>query len=438
MRGGDGNEKGSIDPCNLDCHSNMVNHSSLPCMPMKTLFVKPLLASAMLMVASVMAAPVAAQDMGACLSSLRSSALKQGISASVFDSTLAGVTRDDKVLELKDSQPEFKTPVWDYIGFLADERKVEQGQALLAKYRSVLDGIERRYGVDRHAIVAVWGVESDYGQLKAKFALPRSLATLSCYGRRQKYFRGELISTLKIIQRGDLRVEQLNGSWAGAFGHTQFMPSTYLRLAVDADGDGRRDLVDSIPDALASTANFLKRAGWATGAPWGYEVRLPKGYAGPSGRRNKQPVGSWAGRGLTRIDGRALSGGGNAGLFLPAGRNGPAFLVFRNFDAAYSYNAAESYALAISHLSDRLKGGGPIKTRWPTDDPALSRAERKELQELLTSHGYDVGVPDGAVGQKTRAAIKDVERQIGLRETGRPGGKVLEALRASSRTGTNN
>jgi lytic murein transglycosylase len=396
------------------------------------------LASALLAVGLIQVPAATAQDMSACLSSLRASALKQGISGSVFDNALSGATVDPKVLELKDSQPEFRTPIWDYLGFLADERKVEQGQALLAKHRSVLDMVERRYGVDRHAVVAVWGVESDYGQAKAKFALPRSLATLSCHGRRQKYFRGELISVLKIIQRGDLRVEQLNGSWAGAFGHTQFMPSTYLRLAVDADGDGRRDLVDSIPDALASTANFLKRAGWVSGASWGYEVRLPKGYGGPSGRRNKQSVGSWAARGVTRIDGRPLSGGGNAGLLLPAGRNGPAFLVFRNFDAAYSYNAAESYALAISVLTDRLKGGGAIRTPWPTDDPALSRAQRKELQELLTQHGYDVGVPDGAVGAKTRAAIRDVERQIGLAETGRPGGKVLDALRASARTGTNN
>ncbi len=182
----------------------------------------------------------------------------------------------------------------------------------------------------------------------------------------------------------------------------------------------------------------MKKAGWVSGAGWGYEVRLPRGYSGTSGRRNKKPVASWAAKGITRIDGRALSGGGNAGLLLPAGRNGPAFLVFRNFDAAYAYNAAESYALAISHLTDRLKGGGPIRTRWPTDDPALSRAERKELQELLSAHGYDVGTPDGAVGPLTRAAIKDVERQLGMRESGRPGGKVLDALRASARTGANN
>jgi lytic murein transglycosylase len=427
--------EGLLDPFMRRNHSNMVNHSSLRYRLMtKPAFFTALLAGALLGASQ----PTLAQDMSACLASVRSQAAAQGVSRTVFDNALAGVAADPKVLELKDNQPEFKTPIWDYIGFLVDEKKIADGRALLAQYRSVLDGVERRYGVDRHAVVAVWGVESDYGNVKAKFALPQALATLSCYGRRQRYFRGELIATLKIIQRGDLQVEQLRGSWAGAFGHTQFMPSTYLRLAVDGDGDGRRDLVDSIPDALASTANYLKRAGWVSGASWGYEVRLPEGYSGPSGRRNKQPVSSWAGRGITRIDGRALSGGGNAGLLLPAGRNGPAFLVFRNFDAAYSYNAAESYALAISHLTDRLKGGGPIRKAWPTSDRPLSRAERKEMQELLTAIGYDVGTPDGAVGEKTRAAIRDVEKQIGMKQSGRAGGKVLDALRAANRTGSSN
>ena len=194
-------------------------------------------------------------------------------------------------------------------------------------------------------------------------------------------------------------------------------------------------ILDSIPDALASTANYLKRAGWVTGATWGYEVRVPSSYAGPTGRKNKQSVGSWAGRGVTRLDGSPLSGGGNAGLLLPAGKRGPAFLVFRNYDAAYSYNAAESYALAISHLSDRLRGGGPIQTAWPTSDPPTSREERREMQNLLIAHGYDVGEPTGGVGPLTKAAIKDVERQLGMPQTGRAGAKVLKALRASKGAG---
>ena len=234
---------------------------------------------------------------------------------------------------------------------------------------------------------------------------------------------------MKIIERGDLAAEKLRGSWAGAFGHTHFIPSTYLRLAVDFDGDGRRDLVDSIPDALASTANYLKKSGWISGASWGYEVKLPAGYAGPSGRTAKKPVSSWAAKGITRLDGGAVSGLPNAGLLLPAGRNGPAFLVTKNFDAAYAYNAAESYALAISVLSDRLKGRPGVRGKWPTDDRGLSRAERKELQERLARAGYNIGTPDGAIGPLTRAAIKEVEAKNGLAQTGRPGGKVFDLLR---------
>jgi lytic murein transglycosylase len=258
----------------------------------------------------------------------------------------------------------------------------------------------------------------------------QSLATIACYGtRRRDYFKGELFATLKIVDDGDIAASRLTGSWAGAFGHTQFMPSTFQRLAVDLDGDGRRDVVDSIPDALGSTANFLRRAGWSSNLPWGYEVRLPAGYRGPSGRRNKRAMSSWAATGITRIDGRPLSGDYQAGLLLLAGVEGPAFLVTKNFDALYSYNAAESYGLAIAILSERLRGNPGIRTAWPTDDPPLSRAERRELQRLLAARGYDVGEPDGRVGAKTREAIKDVERRIGMAPTGRPGGKVLQALK---------
>jgi membrane-bound lytic murein transglycosylase B len=238
------------------------------------------------------------------------------------------------------------------------------------------------------------------------------------------------MATLKIIENGDIATASLRGSWAGAFGHTQFMPSTFQRLAVDLDGDGRRDVVDSIPDAVGSTANFLKKAGWQSGLPWGYEVRLPQGFgAGQLGRKNKRPLSSWASMGVTRTDGRPLSGDYAAGIIAPAGLNGPAFLVTRNFDAVYSYNAAESYGLAIALLGDRLKGQPGIQAPWPTDDPPLTRADRRELQRLLTVRGYDVGEPDGRIGQKTREALKDVERRIGLEPRGRPGGKVLDALR---------
>ena len=238
------------------------------------------------------------------------------------------------------------------------------------------------------------------------------------------------MATLKIVERGDIAPQKLTGSWAGAFGQTQFMPSTYLRLAVDGDGDGRRDLVDSAADALHSTANFLAKAGWQSGAGWGYEVRVPAGYSGGTGRNPKQPVSSWAARGITRIDGSALGGGGNAGLLMPAGRNGPGFLVFKNYDAAYSYNGADSYALAISLLSDRLRGRAGVQAKWPTDDRGISRAERKEIQVLLLRRGFQIGEADGAIGQLTRQAIADYQRKAGMQPDGRPGGKVLDSLRA--------
>lgn len=369
-------------------------------------------------------------DFRSCVAGLRSHALAQGISAGTFDSAMQGVEPDLKILELMNNQPEFKTPVWDYLATLVDEQKVADGKAMLAKHAGTLARIEQAYGVDRHTVVAVWGVESDFGQISSGRYLPQALSTVACLGsRRQEFFRKELIATLKIIQRGDLAAEKLRGSWAGAFGHTQFMPTTYLSLAVDFDGDGRRDLVDSIPDALASTANYLKKSGWISGASWGYEVRVPQGYSGPTGRGGKQSTESWAGRGITRIDGSALVSLPPAGLLMPAGRNGPAFLVTKNFDAAYAYNAAESYALAISVLSDRLKGRPGVRGAWPTDDRGLSRAERKTLQERLIARGYDVGKPDGAIGALTRAAIKDVEARLGLPQTGRPGGKVFDALR---------
>ncbi len=381
--------------------------------------------------ALVFAPLVARADFSGCVAGLKSSAASQGISGATFDRVMSGVTPDPKVIEALNSQPEFKTPIWDYLAFLVDEQKVADGRAGMSRHGAALASAESRFGVDRYAIAAVWGVESDYGNLRGKWALPQSLGTLSCTAnRRQAYFRGELMATLKIVERGDIAPQKLTGSWAGAFGQTQFMPSTYLRLAVDGDGDGRRDLVDSAADALHSTANFLAKAGWQNGAGWGYEVRVPASYSGPTGRSPKQPVASWAGKGITRMDGAALSGGGNAGLLMPAGRNGPAFLVFKNYDAAYSYNGADSYALAISLLSDRLRGRGGVQGSWPTDDRGISRAERKEIQVHLVRRGYQIGEPDGAIGQLTRQAISDYQRKVGFAADGRPGGKVLDSLRA--------
>ena len=387
---------------------------------------------AMIFSASIAQAATARADFDACLTGLRAAAARQGVTNATFDRVMGGVTPDPKVIESMNSQPEFKTPIWDYLATLVDEQKVAEGRQMMSRHAQALASAERRFGVDRYAIAAVWGVESDFGNIAGRWSLPQSLSTLACTAnRRQAYFRGELLATLKIVDRGDIAPSKLRGSWAGAFGQTQFMPSTYLRLAVDGDGDGRRDLVDSTADALHSTANYLARSGWVTGAGWGYEVRVPDNYSGPSGRTRKVGIGQWSALGIRKIDGSALSGGGAAGLLLPAGKNGPGFLVFKNYDAAYAYNGADSYALAISLLSDRLRGRGGVQTAWPTDDRGLSRAERKEVQQHLLRHGYDIGEADGAIGAKTRQAIADYQGRSGLPRDGRPGGRVLDALRGA-------
>ena len=367
-------------------------------------------------------------DFSSCLASLRAEAERAGVSSATIERAFSGLEPDMKVLEFQREQPEFKTPIWDYVAGLVDEERVADGKAAMAKEARALARAEETYGVSRYMLTAIWGVESNFGADMGKRPLVQSLSTLVCLGERANYFRSELMATLKIIDRGDVPADKLTGSWAGAFGQTQFMPSTFLRLAVDFDGNGRRDIVDSAPDALASTANYLAKSGWRSGLAWGFEVKLPPGYSGPSGRKAKQSMSFWSARGVTRIDGRPL-GGGDAGLLLPAGPEGPAFLVTHNFDVVFSYNAAESYTLAACVLADRLAGGQGIETPWPTDDPGLSRAGRRELQALLIKRGYDVGEPDGAIGAKTKQAIADFEGKNGLTVNGRASAKVLEALR---------
>ena len=370
-----------------------------------------------------------------CISNLRSQAIASGVSGATYDRYTQNLAPDYSVIDKLNYQPEFSTPIWDYLSGLVDEERVEKGRQMLAQHREVLNRVQAAYGVPAETVVAVWGVESNFGDISGKYPLLQALGTLSCEGRRQSYFRGEFFATLRILQRGDLREEQLKGSWAGAFGHTQFMPSTYERLAVDFDGDGRRDLVSSTADALASTANFLKKGGWQTGMPWGFEVKIPGGASvGGESRRNKKSLSSWENRGFTRVDGTPiiqgnLSGASQAGLMMPAGPNGPAFLVFKNFDAIYGYNAAESYALAIAHLSDRLQGKGTFQTDWPTDDAGTSRAERREIQNYLLKKGYAIGDADGLIGDKTRQAIQQEQAKLGLSQTGRAGQKILKAFR---------
>ena len=381
--------------------------------------------------------PLYAQDAAfpRCLAAMQPQAAARGVDAATFARYTADLQPDRTVLPLLDAQPEFTTPIWEYLAGLVDDQRVADGRAMLATRRDLLARLQAQYGVDPETVVAVWGVESDYGRITGKRPLRVSLATLACEGRRQDFFRGEFLALLSLLQAGDLSDPQLTGSWAGAFGQTQFIPSTYARIAVDGDGDGRRDLVASVPDALASTAHYLQRAGWRTGEPWGYEVKLPPGFdASLAGRTARRPLSDWVARGIARADGSAIvASDARSALLLPAGRDGPAFLVFRNYDAIYSYNAAESSALAIATLADRLRGGAGIVAAWPTDDPGLSRAQRRELQALLLARGHDIGAVDGMVGTATRRAIAAEQARLGLHPAdGRAGQRILESLRRAA------
>ncbi len=377
-----------------------------------------------------------------CLAELQPRAAARGVPAEAYAGYTQPLLPDPSVLELLNAQPEFTTPIWDYLAGLVDEDRIEDGRRLLQEHRELLQRVEQAYGVDPATVVAVWGVESDYGRIFGKRPLLVSLATLSCAGRRQDFFRGEFVATLALLQAGDIRDPGLTGSWAGAFGHTQFMPTTYARVAVDFDGDGRRDLVDSIPDALASTAHYLKRAGWRTGEAWGFEVTLPAGFDVASvGRTNRRPLSDWLARGVKRVDAAANThtkpamppADARAAVLLPAGQAGPAFPVFRNNDAIYAYNAAESYALAIALLSDRLRGASGLAAAWPTDDPGLGRRERRELQTLLLARGQAIGEVDGLIGTNTRRAIQAEQQRLGLQPAdGRAGRRILQALRAEA------
>ena len=370
----------------------------------------------------------------ACLNQLKGSTAFRAITPATFAGATDDLAPDPSVLVLLNRQPEFTMPVWDYLAVLVDEERVADGRKGFAQWLPQLKQIEQQSGVAPNVVVGVWGVESNFGQNLGGRSLVQSLATLSCFGRRQAYFRGEFAAALRILQEGHIAPEKLTGSWAGAFGQTQFMPGTFLRSAVDFDGDGRRDIVDSVPDALASTAKFLQNAGYRRGEPWGFEVRLPAGYdTSGASRKAKQPIDAWRRAGLTLADGSPLPDTlPSAGLLVPA-RGGPAFLVGRNFDTLYSYNASENYALAIAQLSNLVGGTSDrvdFVTPWPTDDPGLSRAQNRELQTLLLARGHDIGRADGMIGSKTREAIKAEQQRLGLKTDGRAGQKLLGRLRA--------
>jgi lytic murein transglycosylase len=374
----------------------------------------------------------AVADFKNCIERIWPEAARRGISRASFERFTGDLEADVKIMDYVDAQPEFTKAFWDYVDLLVTDERIARGRELLAANAAVFDAVEKTFGVDRHIIAAIWGVETKYGTVAGERPVIRSTATLACVGRRQAYFKDEFLAALEILQRGDIKPDQLKGSWAGAFGATQFMPTAFKRYAVDFDHDGRRDVVGSVADIVASTANHLQKAGWVAGQSWGYEVVLPQGFdymlADPARRLTLQ---EWARHGIARPGGASFPRGSDkATLFIPAGARGPSFLMLDNFRAIMKYNPAEAYALAIGHLADRLRGGGPLAQAWPREERVLTRTERLELQQLLARQGFDVGEPSGRLGLKTRAAVRDFQARSGLVPDGFATVAILERLRS--------
>ncbi|QKV62344.1 lytic murein transglycosylase [Pseudomonas sp. 43A] len=365
--------------------------------------------------------------------SFRKDALAAGIRPDLFDRAFANVSFDASVIRADRSQPEFSRPVWEYLDGALSPLRVRKGQALIDQYADVLQSIEQRYGVDRQTLVSVWGMESNFGQVQGSKSVINSLATLAYEGRRPGFAHAQLIAALQILQQGDITPEKMLGSWAGAMGQTQFIPTTYNTHAVDFDGDGRRDIWGSPADALASTAHYLQSSGWQRGQPWGFEVQLPGdfNYTLADGATRKS-VAEWRQLGVILPNSGQVAAGSDqlsAALLLPAGYRGPAFLILDNFRAILKYNNSSSYALAVSLLSERFNGGGLVSGSWPKDDLPLSRTERMELQTLLSARNYDAGTADGIIGANTRKAIRSAQQSLGWPADGYPTHKLLESLR---------
>lgn len=365
-----------------------------------------------------------------CIDDLQLRARSEGISTAAIRASLGQARHQTRVLELDRQQPEFTTPFADYLNRRVTEQRVARGRAMLAEHRPLLDRVAREYGVPAQYLVAFWGLETNYGSFFGRMPVISSLATLACDERRSRYFSAELMSALRIIEEGSIDFDRMEGSWAGAMGHVQFMPSVFLRYAVDYDGSGRRDLWGSLPDALASAANFLSHLGWETGWRWGREVRLPDGFDyNLAGRDQPRHLSEWARMGVRRADGRALGPADiDAALLIPAGHEGPAFLVYDNFDVIMRWNRSEYYALAVGHLADRIAGGVGLHQPPPDDTPRLSHRQVMDLQRALNEQGFDSGTVDGILGPATRQALSRYQRDHGMVPDGYPGRAVLKRL----------
>ncbi len=357
-------------------------------------------------------------------------AAAHGITQATRDAALTGLSYNAEVIKRDRSQNEFTKTVWVYLETAASDDRIRNGQAALRRHSALLDAIKARYGVDRQIVVAIWGLESAYGTFRGSIPTVEALATLAYDGRRGDFFEGQLIDALRILQDDHVRPDDMTGSWAGAMGHTQFIPSSFLAYAVDFNGDGRRDIWHDDPaDALASTAAYLSRNGWVKEQPWGVEVTVPDGFDYLQANRTITRLPSqWAALGVVGLDG-PVRDYATASLLLPGGAEGAAFLIFPNFDVIETYNTADSYIIAVGHLADRIMGGGPIRHAWPVEDRALTYDERIELQERLTAAGFDTKGIDGLIGPLTIDAIRGWQKANGMVPDGYAPPRLLERLR---------
>ncbi|MBI1208837.1 MAG: lytic murein transglycosylase [Azospirillum sp.] len=363
---------------------------------------------------------------------LRAEALRRGVSGRTFDLAFAGIQLSDRVLELDGSQPEFTRAVWSYLDSAVSENRVREGRAKLQANAALLSRVEREFKVPPQILIGFWGIESDYGRDVGKFKVIDALATLAYKSRRTGFFRSELLLALQILEKGDIAPERMRGSWAGAMGQTQFIPSIFVQHALDYDGDGRRDIWDSLPDVFASTAHFVAGIGWRAGESWGEEVRLPPSFPWDQAELTvTKPLEEWRRLGVRRLDGALPSGTDTASVLIPGGHSGPAFLVRENFRVIMRYNPSISYALAVALLADRIAGGGPIAAAWPRAEQPLSRSEAIELQQRLTALGFDTGKPDGLVGPATRTALRGFQKAVGLVPDGFATKSLLDRLRTT-------
>ncbi len=372
-----------------------------------------------------------AEAFPACLAGLRRDAVSSGISKKVVDEATAGLAYNGRVIELDRAQPEFFQTFWRYFETRITEQRVQKGRDLMAQNRNLLSRVEEQYGVPARYLVSFWALESNFGQFTGGFKIVESLATLACDPRRSDFFKSELFNAFRILAEGAVPPQKLQGSWAGAMGQTQFMPSTFMRYALDYDGDGRRDLWSSLPDVFGSSARYLSSIGWKRDQDWGREIRLPAWFAWEQADLEiKKSAAEWRSAGVTEADGSPLRDDGLTGsIILPGGWRGPAFIVFDNFRTILNWNRSLSYAVAVGHLADRFTGKPALVATKPADDEPMSRDAVMELQRRLTALNYDIGNADGVVGAKTRVAAKAFQKRAGLPADGYPTLDLLQHLR---------